>query len=173
MNNSREQAARRAATDPLVAELAELLLARSACITTAESCTGGLIAGALTDRAGSSAWFEQAVVTYSNAAKQSLLDVPAQVFDTHGAVSEACVRAMAQGAAQRSGALVAVAASGIAGPDGGTLDKPVGTVWLGWAIGPALSAELLLLHGDRRAIREQAVLHALRGTISRLKDGRN
>lgn len=153
----------------LVAELAALLLQENAFITTAESCTGGLIAGALTDMPGSSAWFEQSVVTYSNAAKQSLLGVPAELLSEHGAVSEACVEAMARGACERSGARVAVAASGIAGPDGATPGKPVGTVWLGWSVDGNVSAELLYLLGNRRAVREQAVLHALRGTIARIR----
>lgn len=158
-------------TDSLVAELAELLLARKTTMTTAESCTGGLIAGALTAMPGSSAWFEQAVVTYSNRAKQSLLGVPTQVFEQHGAVSEACVLAMAKGACERSGASIGVAASGIAGPDGATPGKPVGTVWLGWSIENTVSAELLHLEGDRQAVREQAVLQALRGTIARIRNG--
>lgn len=153
----------------LVAELADLLLAERYTMTTAESCTGGLIAGALTDMPGSSAWFEQSVVTYSNRAKEALLGVPSDVFEVHGAVSEACVRAMASGAQKRSGASVAVAASGIAGPDGAVPGKPVGTVWLGWAVGNRISAELLHLHGDRLSVREQAVLHALRGTIARIR----
>lgn len=154
----------------LVAELASLLLADNATMTTAESCTGGLIAGALTDMAGSSGWFEQSVVTYSNRAKQDLLGVPSMVFEQHGAVSEACVLAMAAGALERSGANVAVAASGIAGPDGAVPGKPVGTVWLGWSLDGQLSAELLHLQGDRLAVREQAVLHALRGTIARIRN---
>ncbi|MGQ7844191.1 CinA family protein [Granulosicoccus sp. 3-233] len=154
----------------LVAELAGLLMEYEATMTTAESCTGGLIAGALTDMPGSSAWFEQSVVTYSNHAKQQLLGVPELIFEQDGAVSEACVLAMAQGAQQRSGAFVAVAASGIAGPDGAVPGKPVGTVWLGWAVGEQLSAELLHLQGDRLAVREQAVLHALRGTIARIRN---
>ncbi len=158
-------------TDPLVAELAALLLATRATMTTAESCTGGLIAGALTAMPGSSAWFEQAVVTYSNRAKQSLLGVPATVFEQHGAVSKACVLAMAKGACERSGASISVAVSGIAGPDGATPGKPVGTVWLGWSVGNSVSAELLHLEGDRCAVREQAVLHALRGTIARIRNG--
>ncbi|ASJ72466.1 CinA family protein [Granulosicoccus antarcticus] len=160
-----------AQSDELVAGLAELLLSRNATMTTAESCTGGLIAGALTAMPGSSAWFAQSVVTYSNEAKQSLLGVAEVVFEEHGAVSEACVLAMARGASERSGSPVAVAVSGVAGPDGGTPDKPVGTVWFGWAIGNAVSAELLHLEGDRRTVREQAVLHALRGTIARILDG--
>ena len=110
-------------------------------------------------------------MTYSNGAKQSLLGVPASVIEEHGAVSEACVLAMAKGACERSGASVSVVASGIAGPDGATPGKPVGTVWLGWSVGNTVSAELLHLEGDRRAVREQAVLHALRGTIARIRNG--
>lgn len=153
----------------LVAELGSLLMGRHDTVTTAESCTGGLIAGALTDMPGSSAWFEQSVVTYSNRAKQTLLGVPAAVLEEQGAVSEACVLAMARGALLRSGATIAVAASGIAGPDGAVPGKPVGTVWLGWALGDQLSADLLHLEGDRLSVREQAVLHALRGTIARIR----
>lgn len=174
-HSGQEPAASRAAAVPgqerhaLVSELAAMLLQAGRSMTTAESCTGGLIAAALTDLPGSSAWFEQSVVTYSNAAKQQLLGVPESVFEQHGAVSEACVLAMAAGALQRSGADVAVAASGIAGPDGGVPGKPVGTVWLGWAVGERVSAELLHLQGDRLAVREQAVVHALRGTIARIR----
>jgi nicotinamide-nucleotide amidase len=93
------------------------------------------------------------------------------IFEEEGAVSEACVLAMAKGACDSSGASIAVAASGIAGPDGATPGKPVGTVWLGWSIDNAVSAELLHLQGDRRTVREQAVLHALRGTIARILNG--
>jgi nicotinamide-nucleotide amidase len=160
-------------TGLLVAELAELLQSRRAFMSTAESCTGGLIAAALTDLPGSSAWFQQGVVTYSNDAKQHLLGVPPEVLEQHGAVSDACVRAMARGACERSGAHVAVAASGIAGPDGATPGKPIGTVWLGWSVDGCESAELLHLHGDRRAVREQAVVHALRGTIARIRNSRS
>ncbi len=154
----------------LVTELAALLLAQKATMTTAESCTGGLIAGALTDMPGSSTWFEQSVVTYSNRAKQQLLGVPADIFEQHGAVSKPCVLAMAQGAQRQSGATIAVSASGIAGPGGAVPGKPVGTVWLGWSVAGQLSAELLHLQGDRLAVREQAVLHALRGTIARIRN---
>ncbi len=153
----------------LAETLGQLLLKESASITTAESCTGGLVSAALTEIAGSSAWFEQGFVTYSNQAKADLLNVDRAVFDEHGAVSEACVRAMAIGAAERSGARVAVAVSGVAGPDGGSVEKPVGTVWLAWAIDGCVEAERFNFEGDRRLVREQAVTCALRGTIARIK----
>jgi len=154
-------------------------------MTTAESCTGGLIAGAITDIAGSSGWFSHGVVTYSNEAKQELLGVSDRVFEHHGAVSEACVRAMAVGALQLTGADVAVSVSGIAGPGGATPDKPVGTVWIAWAIKryaapdtgepqatsnpePIVDAEVYTFSGDRRFVRRQAVFQGLRGTISRI-----
>lgn len=161
--------ARDAECGDLVSELSDLLLSGSLQITTAESCTGGLIAAALTDMPGSSAWFGQSVVTYSNAAKQRLLGVPASILSEHGAVSEACVLAMAAGARDRAGCDIAVAVSGIAGPDGAVPGKPVGTVWLAWAMAEAVSAELLHLQGNRLAVREQAVVHALRGTIARIR----
>ena len=150
----------------------------SACdlkITTAESCTGGLIASAITEVAGSSGWFERSVVTYSNTAKQELLGVDASIFIDHGAVSEACVKAMAEGALAASGADVAISVSGIAGPDGSTPDKPVGTVWIGWALARAghVDAESFHFKGDRAAVRQQAVSEALRGTISRLSSASN
>lgn len=153
----------------LAIELGQLLQANCAEVTTAESCTGGLIAAALTDVSGSSTWFRQGVVTYSNTAKSQLLDVPSDLFEKYGAVSEACVRAMVSGAAKHSGATVAIAVSGIAGPDGGSADKPVGTVWLAWAVGSDISAEQFLFDGDRRSVREQAVICALHGTIARIQ----
>jgi nicotinamide-nucleotide amidase len=111
----------------------ERLLARAQTLVTAESCTGGWIAKACTDVAGSSRWFQGGVVAYSNSLKAALLDVPEGLLAQHGAVSEPVVRAMAAGALARTGSTVAVAVSGVAGPDGGTVDKPVGTVWLAWA----------------------------------------
>jgi len=160
-------------TQDLAARLAELLLGMSVDITTAESCTGGLVAAALTAVPGSSAWFRQGVVTYSNEAKMSLLNVPASVLEQQGAVSEACVLAMAAGARRESGARVAVSVSGVAGPDGGSAAKPVGTVWIGWAVDEQLSAEVFLLAGDRRRVREQAVVKALHGIIQRLDSMEN
>ena len=157
-----------------VGELANLLLERGLVISTAESCTGGLIAAAITDRAGSSEWFDRGFVTYSNEAKGELLGVSPHVFEEHGAVSEACVRAMAEGALQRAGADVALSVSGIAGPGGATPGKPVGTVWIGWAVHRSgtqrVDAQLFQFAGDRRSVRELAVLEALRGTISRIHD---
>ena len=156
-------------TDNLAIQLGELLFATNWRITTAESCTGGLIAGALTDVSGSSSWFEQGLVTYSNTAKQSLLNVPVSTLEQHGAVSEACVLAMATGALRLSGADMAVSVSGIAGPGGGTDVKPVGTVWLAWAVAGSVDAEQFLFAGGRREVRKQAVAAALHGSIRRLE----
>ncbi|MBL8199792.1 MAG: nicotinamide-nucleotide amidohydrolase family protein [Chromatiales bacterium] len=152
-----------------VAELAELLAARGLKLTTAESCTGGWLAKCLTDRPGSSAWFEFGFVTYGNNAKHALLGVREQTLKDHGAVSQQVAEEMAIGARRASGADLAVAITGIAGPDGGTDAKPVGTVWLAWA-GPdgKLGAEKRELPGDRAAVRSQAVAEALDGTIARV-----
>ena len=154
----------------LAEELGQRLLSGKLQIATAESCTGGLIAGAITEVSGSSAWFERSVVTYSNAAKQEMLGVDEVIFSAHGAVSEACVKAMARGVLANAGAHVAISVSGIAGPDGGTPEKPVGTVWIGWAwAGETLiEAECFIFQGNRCQVRQQAVCQALRGTISGL-----
>jgi len=150
------------AADPIVARLAAALLARGATVAAAESCTGGMIAAACTSRAGSSAWFERGVVTYSNAAKTDLLGVPATLLDAHGAVSVEVARAMAAGTLARAPATFAVAVTGIAGPDGGTPTKPVGTVWIATcARDAAAEAVLLQASGDRAAVRAQSVLRAL------------
>lgn len=153
----------------LAGQLGQLLISRNWRITTAESCTGGLIAGAMTDVSGSSSWFEQGVVTYSNRAKQNLLGVPSSVFDEHGAVSEACVLSMASGALRTSGADIAVSVSGVAGPGGGSAQKPVGTVWLAWAWGESVEAQRFLFDGQRDEVRMQAVVRALHGSIQRLE----
>jgi nicotinamide-nucleotide amidase len=147
--------------EALARELGEALLARNQRVAAAESCTGGWIAKALTDLPGSSRWFEGAVVSYSNAAKHSVLGVPAGVIAAHGAVSEPVVRAMAEGARAKLGADHAVAVSGIAGPDGGTAEKPVGLVWLAWASRGGTTAERRLFAGDREAVRRQSVALAL------------
>ncbi len=143
------------------------LLARGQRVATAESCTGGWIAKALTDVAGSSDWFEEGVVTYSNAAKQQRLGVGSRLLEREGAVSEADVRAMAQGALHRSVASIAVAVSGIAGPGGAVPGKPVGTVWLCWAWrGPrrvSTRSELHHFRGNREMVRRKTVLRALQG----------
>ena len=152
--------------DDEVAALAEALRSRGWRLATAESCTGGLIAAACTALAGSSDWFERGFVTYSNGAKTELLGVDAALIAAHGAVSEAVVRAMALGALQRAPVQLAVAVTGIAGPGGGSADKPVGLVWLAvaWATAEAaqVHSERMQLAGDRAAVRAQTVQHALR-----------
>lgn len=151
-----------------VAQIATRLLARGEWLAVAESCTGGLIAAACTERAGSSQWFERGLATYSNRAKQELLGVPEAVLTAHGAVSEATVRAMAQGLLGRAPVQHTLAVSGIAGPSGGSRDKPVGTVWIAWA-GPAgVRAKSHRFVGDREAVRQQAVQAALAGLIAQL-----
>lgn len=136
-------------------------------LATAESCTGGLIAKCLTDVPGSSAWFERGLVTYSNRAKSELLGVPERMLARHGAVSEPVALAMARGALRRSPATLAVAVTGIAGPDGGTPAKPVGTVWIAWAARQGRRVEtrarLFRFRGDRDAIRRRSAAAALNG----------
>jgi len=149
-------------TPALVAHLAGLLQAQGRMMATAESCTGGLIAGACTDLAGSSAWFERGFVTYSNAAKTELLGVDAALIAAHGAVSEPVARGMAAGAVAHSAAQVAVAVTGVAGPTGGSPDKPVGTVWFGWSVAGEVRAERRRFEGDRAAVRAATVHHALK-----------
>jgi nicotinamide-nucleotide amidase len=122
------------ALDAILTNISDALLTRGQMLATAESCTGGLIAGACTDRAGSSQWFERGFVTYSNAAKAEMLAVPCTLIDQHGAVSEPVARAMAEGALAHSAAQASVAVTGVAGPTGGSADKPVGTVWLAWCV---------------------------------------
>ncbi|HIV69400.1 MAG TPA: CinA family protein [Candidatus Aquabacterium excrementipullorum] len=151
----------------LVAELAQALPAQGWLLATAESCTGGLIAASCTDLAGSSAWFDRAVVSYSNEAKTELLGVDAALITAHGAVSEPVARAMAEGVLARSKAEVAVAVTGIAGPGGGSAEKPVGTVWLAWARrGEATRADKHVFAGDRNAVRWQTCEVALRGVLA-------
>ena len=143
------------------ADLADILQKKGWCMATAESCTGGLIAAACTDLAGSSNWFERGFVTYSNAAKTELLGVEAALIGRHGAVSEAVARAMAQGAVAHSHAQAAVAVTGVAGPGGGSADKPVGTVWFGWATPGGTVTEMKRFDGDRAGVRQATVAHAL------------
>ena len=158
-------------TDHLIAlvhELAAVLTARGAMMATAESCTGGLIAATCTEVSGSSAWFDRGVVTYSNEAKCDLLGVPMALIQQHGAVSEPVARAMAEGMLRHSRAQCAVAVTGVAGPTGGTPDKPVGTVWVAWCIEdrhgqPQTHFERLALPGDRASIRLATVHAALLG----------
>ncbi len=153
----------------LASQLGQRLIERGLMVTTAESCTGGLVAGALTDIAGSSAWFERGFVTYSNHAKMEMLDVAAELIESHGAVSEAVARAMAEGALVESRAQLAVAVTGVAGPGGGTRDKPVGMVCFAWGDEAMnLQSETMHFSGDREEVREQAVRHALGGLLLRV-----
>ena len=150
-----------AVREALCAQLADVLLARGWMLATAESCTGGLIAAACTDLSGSSAWFERGFVTYSNEAKSELLGVDPALIVQHGAVSEVVARSMAFGAVRHSKAQVSVAVTGVAGPTGGSPDKPVGTVWFGFQVDGRLTSETVRFDGDRAAVRSGTVIHAL------------
>lgn len=153
----------------LARQLAALLTAQAMRVATAESCTGGWLAKVLTDIPGSSAWFDCGFVTYGNAAKSSLLGVSPETLQVHGAVSQDVAEQMATGARLASGAEIAVAVTGIAGPGGGTADKPVGTVWFAWAgPGPYLTARHARFGGDREAVRRQAVAAALAGLLRQI-----
>ena len=149
----------------LAARLGSALQAWQAQVTTAESCTGGGIAEAITRVAGSSAWFEAGFVTYSNAQKTRQLGVPEALFQAVGAVSQEVVEAMVRGAQARSEARFAVAVSGVAGPGGGSAAKPVGTVWIAWGDGDQLFSRRYLFAGDRDAVRRQTVETALQGLL--------
>ncbi|NJN46576.1 MAG: nicotinamide-nucleotide amidohydrolase family protein [Candidatus Competibacteraceae bacterium] len=150
----------------------QALLARNWMLVTAESCTGGWIAKVITDLPGSSGWFERGFVTYSNAAKKELLGVQETTLAAQGAVSAATVEEMTQGALTHSHAQIAVAVSGIAGPDGGSLDKPVGTVWLSWMRKDgAPRNQCHQFNGDRESVRLQAVVAALEGVLEIVNDG--
>lgn len=153
----------------LCTQLAAVLLAQQRMLATAESCTGGLIAATCTDLAGSSNWFERGFVTYSNAAKTDMLGVPVQLIASHGAVSEAVARAMAQGALQQSSAQVSVAVTGVAGPSGGSPDKPVGTVWFAWGLPSGVVSEVQHFSGDRATVRAAAAQHALQRLVALLR----
>lgn len=150
----------------LLRELASLTIREQVVIATAESCTGGLIAAALTELAGSSDWFDRGFVTYSNESKQEMLGVTEETLQQQGAVSGAAVAQMAQGALARSNASLAVSVSGVAGPAGGSDAKPVGTVWIAWASDHyGQSTRHFVFKGDRAAVREQTVTEAIRGLI--------
>jgi len=150
------------------------LLTAGKTAATAESCTGGWIAKSITDISGSSGCFAYGLVSYSNGAKESLLGVSPATLEEHGAVSDAVVREMAQGALSLSGADVTAAVSGVAGPDGGSEEKPVGTVWFAWATRnkdkPEIDAERRFLKGDREQVRAQAVIISLQGIRERIRD---
>ena len=150
----------------LARQLGDALLRRGWKVAVAESCTGGWVAKCLTDIAGSSAWFDRGYVTYSNAAKRDMLGVSAETLDTAGAVSEPTVLAMATGALAHSGADLALAISGIAGPGGAMPGKPVGTVCFSWAVkNNPQQVDTQYFSGDREAVRRQSVAHGLRGLI--------
>ena len=155
----------------LCQQLAAKLKQRGEMLATAESCTGGLIAGACTDLSGSSDWFERGFVTYSNAAKVEMLGVDPALIEQHGAVSEVVARAMAFGAVRHSQAQVGVAVTGVAGPTGGSAEKPVGTVWFGFSVDGVLTSELQRFDGDRAAVRQATVRHALRRLLELLAPG--
>jgi len=156
-------------TPELVMVLAELLQKKGWMLATAESCTGGLIGAACTDLAGSSVWFERGFITYSNEAKTELLGVDANVIAAHGAVSEPVARAMATGAIEHSPpSRVALAVTGVAGPTGGTPEKPVGTVWFGWSVDGDVRTERRRFDGDRATVRAATVHHALQTLVELL-----
>lgn len=162
--------------DDLVAALADALRDQGRRLATAESCTGGLIAGFCTERPGSSDWFEGGVVSYSNTAKRELLGVPADALASHGAVSEPVARAMAEGVLGRLGVDLAVAVTGIAGPGGGSARKPVGTVWIAFAqrLGSGIVQTSAACHhfdGDRAQVRVATVVAALQGLLQRARHG--
>jgi nicotinamide-nucleotide amidase len=144
------------------------LLQKKAKITTAESCTGGGIAEAITATAGSSQWFEYGYITYANRAKKQLLNVSQKTLDAYGAVSEQVVEQMAVGAIHSSGANYAIAVSGIAGPDGGSAEKPVGTIWVCWITPETTRVEQYQLQGDRQAVREQVIKISLQELLHQL-----
>ncbi|WP_374691663.1 CinA family protein [Accumulibacter sp.] len=157
------------ALEAVAAEVGRLLLQAGERLTTAESCTGGWLGQCITAVAGSSRWFDRGFISYSNEAKTELLGVGGDTLASHGAVSEATAAAMALGALARSPADWAIAVTGIAGPDGGTAEKPVGTVCFAWARADAqLFTATRHFAGDRRAVRAQSVEHALRGLLPRI-----
>ncbi|CEG57336.1 CinA family protein [Legionella fallonii] len=154
----------------IIQEIASLLKRRNWQLVTAESCTGGLIASYLTEIPGSSNWFERGFVTYSNLAKQDMLGVPKELIDQFGAVSEEVAQAMAIGAIQHSAGDIAVSVTGIAGPDGGTIEKPVGTVCLSWATREGLPLTVKRqFHGTRQDIRIASCQEALHGLLNKIQ----
>jgi nicotinamide-nucleotide amidase len=149
----------------LAAKVGQTLKQRGLLLATAESCTGGGVAQAITDIAGSSEWYDCGFITYSNASKTELLDVSAALIAQHGAVSEEIAAAMAEGALANSNAHLTLSTTGIAGPDGAVPGKPVGTICFGWSFGESTHSERLVFSGDRQSIRQQTVVHALQGLL--------
>ena len=157
--------------EQLAQELGTKLKREGATLVTAESCTGGWVAQVVTSVAGSSDWFERGFVTYSNDSKQDLLGVTQATLQKHGAVSEETAREMAQGALARSKGKLALAVTGVAGPGGGSREKPVGMVCFAWARGKELKSETRHFSGDRDSVRRQSVIHALEGVLRTLGGG--
>jgi nicotinamide-nucleotide amidase len=153
----------------LTKTLAQILLSKNWTISLAESCTGGLVCATLTELAGSSEWFERGYITYSNEAKTKCLDVPVDLIESHGAVSEQVAKAMAEGARINSGSNVAISITGIAGPSGGSVEKPVGTVCFGWATENQILTKTMRFEGARQKIRQDATEFALSELIALLK----
>jgi len=179
-NQSSTNNSSQASIAQLVVAVADTLMQHGWMLSTAESCTGGLIAGHCTDLAGSSQWFERGFVSYSNEAKHDMLGVDSAILTEHGAVSEPTAQAMALGALRHSRAQVSIAVTGVAGPTGGSKDKPVGTVWFAWGVpsdtGPTLGAETawvkterMQFTGDRAAVRQATIAHALKTLLQLLK----
>jgi nicotinamide-nucleotide amidase len=154
--------------DELARKVGTALKSRGLMVVTAESCTGGWVAMALTAIPGSSEWFERGYVTYSNAAKREALGVAQATLERHGAVSEETAREMASGALKNGRGQVALAITGVAGPSGGSRDKPVGTVCFAWAQGSKISSQTRRFDGDRESVRRQSVAHALQGVLELL-----
>ncbi len=153
--------------DELAVHIGKALEGQGILISTAESCTGGGVSSAITSVAGSSLWFDRGFVVYSNDAKQKMLAVKAATLKKHGAVSKAVVEEMAKGAIKKSKATFSVAISGLAGPSGGTEEKPVGLVWIAWAVEGQIDATRMIFPGDRAAVRRGAVAMALQGLLVR------
>ena len=156
-------------TTDITKTLSQILLSRNWTVSLAESCTGGLVCTTLTELAGSSEWFERGFITYSNEAKTECLGVPPTLIESYGAVSEEVARAMAEGVIKNSGSDVSIAITGIAGPSGGSADKPVGTVCFGWATDSQTITKTMQFIGDRQAIRLQATKYALIELIALLR----
>lgn len=153
----------------LTKTLSQILLSRNWTVSLAESCTGGLVCATLTELAGSSEWFERGYITYSNQSKTECLGVPPELIDSHGAVSEQVAKAMAEGAQNNSGSNLAISITGIAGPSGGSAEKPVGTVCFGWSTDNQTLTKTMHFGGDRQAIRQQATEFALAELIALLR----
>ena len=157
--------------DALARRIGRRLKAAGKKLVTAESCTGGWVAQTVTSVAGSSGWFERGFVTYSNASKQDLLGVRKRTLKVHGAVSEETAREMARGALARSKGTLAVAVTGVAGPGGGSRDKPVGMVCFAWARGKTIASETRRFRGNRQRVRRASVVRALQGVLETLAGG--